>query len=241
MPPCQSSQGLDLRIRRVDNGRMEFMAVEQRVTVTGLALRGGFYPVAADGLPSQVRTVVLVGDLGGRLWPYFNKTRRDEPDPLDNWTRRVLGVVASDLGAGVLYPFDGPPYHPFQQWAVRAEGLQPSPIGPLMHPEYGLWHSYRGALLFKQALDLPPAPEVGHPCAACRDRPCLSACPVNAFQDGADFNLDACLGHLGSPAGTPCMTGGCRARNACPVARDHAYGPDHQAFLARGFVSAFGS
>ena len=37
---------------------------------------------------------------------------------------------------------------------MRAEGLKPSPIGILMHPQFGLWHAYRGALLFDVEIEL---------------------------------------------------------------------------------------
>jgi len=42
--------------------------------------------------------------------------------------------------------FDGPPYHPFQQWADRAEALQPGEMLLRVRPAYGLWHAYRFAL-----------------------------------------------------------------------------------------------
>ena len=29
---------------------------------------------------------------------------------------------------------------------MRAEGLKPSPLGVLVHPDFGLWHGYRGAI-----------------------------------------------------------------------------------------------
>ena len=61
--------------------------------------------------------------------------------------RRSIGAVAATFGARAVSPSDRP-YLPFQQWAMRAEGLKPSPLGILMHPRYGLWHAYRGALLF---------------------------------------------------------------------------------------------
>ena len=75
--------------------------------------------------------------------------------PLDRFSRRVIEALARDLGALALFPFGGPPYWPFQQWARRAEPVHPSPIGLLIHPRYGLWHSYRGALGFREALDIP--------------------------------------------------------------------------------------
>ena len=219
---------------------MDLTTVQRRIAATGLALRGGFHPAAEDAVPGAPRTLILVGDLGGRLWPHFKADRRDEPDPLDAWTERVLAPVAADLDARVVYPFGGPPHHPFQQWAMRAEGLRPSPIGPLAHPEFGLWHSYRGALLFAGVIDLGPPPAAAHPCDGCVDRPCLSACPVDAFGENG-FDLPACLGHLRRAPGADCMTGGCLARRACPVGAVHAYGPEHQAFLARSFLAAFGS
>lgn len=219
---------------------MDLTTIHRRVAATGLAPRGGFHPVPEDAVPGAARTLILVGDQGGRLWPHFKANRRDEPDPLDAWTERVLAPAAADLDARVVYPFSGPPHHPFQQWAMRAEGLRPSPIGPLAHPEFGLWHSYRGALLFARVIDLGPPPATAHPCDGCADRPCLSACPVGAFGENG-FDLPACLGHLRSAEGGECMTGGCLARRACPVGAGHAYGPEHQAFLARSFLAAFGS
>src|SRR4030095_137820 len=42
------------------------------------------------------------------------------------------------------------------RWAMRAEAVAPSPLGILIHPDYGLWHAYRGALAFAERLALPP-------------------------------------------------------------------------------------
>lgn len=218
---------------------MDFAAIDARVRAAGLVPRGGFHPAPDDGVPGAPATLVLAGDLGGAFWPRFRAEARDEPDPLDAWTRRVLGAAAADLGARALYPFDGPPYHPFQRWAMRAEGLKPSPVGPLMHPAAGLWHHYRGALAFSVHIDLPPLPVPAHACDACGEKPCLSACPVGAFAEGRPFDLAACLGHLRADAASPCRTGGCLARRACPVAPSHAYGADQRAFIAAGFFRAF--
>ena len=40
---------------------------------------------------------------------------------------------------------------------MRAEAVAPSPLGILIHPDYGLWHAYRGALAFAERLALPRA------------------------------------------------------------------------------------
>lgn len=220
---------------------MDFRTIDARLRAAGLVSRGGFHPRPEDGLPGRPGTLVLAGDLGGAFWPRFRAEALDEPDPLDGWTRRVLDAAAADLGSRVLYPFDGPPHWPFQQWAMRAEGLKPSPVGPLMHPLAGLWHSYRGALLFADRIDLPPAPPIDHACATCADKPCLAACPVGAFAQGRPFDLVACLGHLRADDRSPCRTDGCLARRACPVAPEHAYGADQRAFIAAAFFRAFGA
>ena len=43
----------------------------------------------------------------------------------------IIGTLAQNLGAVALYPFGGPPYWPFQQWAQRCEPVHPSPLGLL--------------------------------------------------------------------------------------------------------------
>ena len=120
----------------------------------GLVPRGAFR--LADGELADVGAIVLVGMAGRDGWPAFaaSAEARDGADhPLDRWSRRVIDALARDLGAVALYPFGGPPHWPFQQWARRAEPVHPSPIGILIHPAHGLWHSYRGALGFAEALE----------------------------------------------------------------------------------------
>jgi hypothetical protein len=219
----------------------------------GLALRGAFHPDAARDairLPDgrSAGTVALAGQAGPASWERFTRERRDEPDPLDTWAARALDAVADAAGAHVVLPQEGPPFAPFQQWARRAEPVFPSPLGVLIHPEYGLWHAYRGALLFAERLALAPEAtprgvDLESPCAACPSRPCLSACPVGAYApplpDGTVRYDDAvCAAHVASPAGAACREGGCLARQACPVGRAHAYGADQQRFHLAAFLRA---
>lgn len=210
------------------------------VATHGLMLRGGFHPDAADGVPPlddgrAAGTVLLVGNAGPAMWRAFAETRdRTSPHPLDRWTRRVMTEVATAHGATALFPFDGPPYLPFQRWAMRAEPVAPSPLGMLIHPDYGLWHAYRGVLSFAERLVLPPLDRRPSPCVSCADRPCLKTCPVDAFT-AAGYDVAACRGHIAGPAGADCMAEGCRARRACPIGAAYRYGPDHAAFHMRAF------
>ena len=195
-----------------------FEQVTQALGALGLIPRGGFHPVPDDDLGAG--TVVLVGNAGPELWQHFAPQAGGE-DALDKWCRGTLTPLADRLGADIVFPFDGPPHPPFLQWARRGEGLSPSPIGPLIHPIFGLWHAYRCALIFDFVMDVPP-PFTTNPCDDCADQPCLDSCPVNAFSEGA-YDVPACVDHLRQPQGDDCLSLGCRARRACPIGRDYHY------------------
>ncbi len=217
-------------------------AILSAIRRSGLVPRGAFRLEDGErhGALSDVRTIVLAGVAGREGWDAFaaSTEARDGIDhPLDRWSRRVIGALARDLGATALFPFGGPPFWPFQQWARRSEPVHPSPIGLLIQPRYGLWHSYRGALAFREALVIPKPEAVPSPCESCEGRWCLNACPVGAFS-GSGYDVAACAGHLEDPAGADCMSAGCRARRACPVGAEHAYGPEQANFTMRAFLRA---
>lgn len=185
-------------------------------------------------------TLVLVGPVGGSFWPSFARSPEfgdGRPHPLDRWSQRVISAVAEDCGARALFPFETPPL-PFLRWAQKAEpSLAPSPLGLLIHPRHGLWHSYRGALCFAERLDLPEPLSEPSPCESCLERPCLSACPVSAF-DGTRYDMEGCVSHLATPAGDSCFAVSCQARRACPVGAEHRYGPEQARFHMGAFFRA---
>ena len=196
-------------------------------------------PPLADGQPAA--TVVLIGNAGNDLWRAF---RASGPDmsarhPLDGWVAGHLRAAAQALGAEFVDAMR-PPWPPIQQWAVRAGAGHRSPINLVIHPEFGLWHTFRGALLTAEKLPLPDAKALDNPCETCAGRPCLTTCPADAFalpenvpadgpDDGqangrfAEFDSPACVDHVESLAGRGCRTVGCLARRACPVGRPWAY------------------
>ncbi|UUX48755.1 ferredoxin [Nisaea acidiphila] len=182
-----------------------------------------------------VETVLLVGHSGSRIWASFTAAGTAGPDPLDAWSRTSIRRVAEEYGGHVVMPSDGPPYWPFQRWAMRAEPVFPSPLGILIHPEFGLWHGYRGALLFERRLDLPEPVSARSPCETCVDRPCLHTCPVGAFGDRG-YDVMSCRAHLRSGEGAECLTGSCLARRACPVGVEYRYESDHAAFHMAAFL-----
>ena len=215
---------------------MEIATIETALAREGLIPRGGFHPEPSDGVPAlddgrPARSLVVVGNRGPDLWrafaasPEFGPESGTKPDPLNRWSERVIGALAAEWGARALFPFGGPPHLPFVAWAKRAEPVAESVLGILIHPDYGLWHAYRGALAFAEAFDLPPRAERPRPCDACADKPCLTAWPVGAFSP-AGYDVAACADHLAVPAGADCMAEACRARRACPVGREYLNEPD---------------
>ncbi len=220
---------------------MRLTEIEGKVSAAGFTPRGAFHPAGQDGVPDlapgrPAGTVLLVGNAGPAMWHSFSAARDPTKDRLDDWSKLVLEAVAREVGAVALFPFDRPPL-PFQRWAGRAEACYQSPLDIAIHPDYGLWHAYRGAMAFVERLDLPASDQRPNPCAVCADKPCLSACPVAAFAD-AGYDVEACAKHIATLAGQDCMARGCRARRACPVGREFRYEPAQARFHMTSFLRA---
>ena len=199
------------------------MALPHRLTILG-----GFLAGDAAGLPKGSRTVLLLGP-GAGFWPHLKAQPEwdGRPDPVDRWSRRVIGRIACDLGAKALFPFGGPPWHPFYQWGLRTGRVHVSPVGLLVHDAQGLMVSFRGALALKETLDLPVPPPA--PCDSCAEKPCLTACLPRALT-GAGYDVPACHGYLDTAPGQDCLSQGCLARRACPVSQRYDRMPGQSAW-----------
>lgn len=186
-------------------------------------------------------TIVLVGNAGPSLWAHFKASVEladGQEHPLDRYSSRCLEPIASRRGAHAVFPFEGPPYWPFQRWAKRCDGVWESPIGPLIHAEYGLWHAYRGAFIFPYSIDLPPRPPKANPCDNCLTKPCLSTCPVSALKDDRSYDVPACRDFLDGASGRGCLTLGCEARRACPIGNSYHYPSEQAEFHMRAFLQS---
>lgn len=110
-----------------------------------------------EGFPAGTRTLLLLGPAEPGFWAHLQaQPEWGGPDPVDRWSRRVIGRIACDLGAKALFPFGGPPYHPFYRWALRTGRVWDSPVRLLVHSGQGLMVSFRGALALKEAVPVPP-------------------------------------------------------------------------------------
>jgi hypothetical protein len=150
---------------------------------------------------------------------------------LDRWSTRVIGDLAKHLNAQAFFPFGGPPHQPFVQWALASGRAHVSPVGLLVHDAAGLMVSYRGALGFGHRIELPEAPP--SPCETCETRPCLRACPVDAFGPGG-YDVATCKADLDRRE-NDCMARGCAVRRACPASRSYGRVEEQSAFHMRAF------
>ena len=159
---------------------------------------------------------------------------RASPRPLEpTGDRRPRDAISG----GRALPLRGAALAALPALAKKAESLHSSPLGLSIHPRHGLWHAYRGALLFAERLELPECRAEPSPCDECWDRPCLDACPVGAMTRSG-YDVAACVEHVASPAGCSCLMQGCLARRACPAGREFRYVPAQAEFHMRAFVEA---
>ena len=204
----------------------------------GFTPLGWFAPRIEDKVPDDAHFIILIGNAGPAMFRRFARERDPAKAFLDDWTRDVVSDLARGLEATAVFPFEKPPL-PFLTWARRAGAGHVSPLGMNIHPIYGLWHAYRAALLFPVVFDLPIHAAGVHPCETCADKPCLTACPVNAFT-AAGYDVSACANHVGSAFGGECKSRGCLARRACPVGREFSYAPEQAQFHMKAFLKTRG-
>ncbi len=200
------------------------LAAGQGLFVAGIALLR-----PDDGLDPRFRSVALLAPEEPEFWPLFSASPEYAdglPDPLDRWSRRVIGRMACMLESKAVFPFGGPPWRPFIDWARRSGRAWPSPVGLLVHDTAGLWISYRGGILMTEEA---PTAASQRPCDAC-PAPCLSACPVGAL-GVQGYDVPACHAYLDT--GPDCLQG-CRVRRACPVGMGRR-SPEQSGFHMKAF------
>jgi len=226
--------------------------LEAELARHGLSVLGGLSlteTLCAKGEESFAgRAAILIGNTGHRMWPYILKSPEysdGQSDPMNRWTRRVVSKLTQHVDGDARYPFNIP-YWPFQRIALATGNMHSSPLGILIHPEYGLWHAFRAVIIVSPNSGLSADIEemihqtqkVIHPCDTCAEKPCLNTCPVSAF-DGVSLDREACFKYLDDGREPDCMNVGCAARNACPVGQDYKYENTQVRFHMRSYRGAF--
>lgn len=236
LPFSQKIPGPDLAGLLGDAGFLVLGAVPEAVPGVEPGTVAGTVP-AIGGKDARVH-LTLIGSTGPGLWPVFRKSPEyldDRPDPLDRYTDRVLRAIAERLACRVLFPFEGPPYLPFQQWAMQCGGFSQSPLGVLAHRTYGPWAGFRAAFLSAEPLCEPAPPSSDGPCHTCEDKPCLNVCPVGAVSLTEGYKVAACRSHLAESRDHGCWSG-CLARRACPYGQQHRQAAETARFHMERFL-----
>lgn len=209
--------------------------IAARAAQDQLAIFGALQAGQGADLPQGVETLLLLSPMEPGFWahvqshPAFDPT---SPDPIDSWSEAVISDIAAAFGGQAFFPFSGPPYAPFVDWAKASGRAWNSPLGMLVHETAGLMVSYRGAIGLPRAIPLPVA-QHDRPCETC-EKPCLTACPIDAFSDGA-YDVKSCHSYIEADPTQECLTNGCLARRACPVSANYGRLAEQSAFHMRRF------
>ncbi len=216
---------------------MTYAALLSQVHAAQLDIFGAFHPEPQDRAPEKTGTLLLLGPDEPGFWA--NITQSPEwadgtPNAIDRWSTRVVTALAAEMGGQPIFPFSGPPWHPFIAWAKRSGRAWESPATLLVHDRAGLMVSYRGAIALKDAINLPETK--ARPCDTCVDKPCLSACPVNALTPNG-YDIPGCKGYLSTREGKEsCMSMGCAVRRSCPLSFEYGRLPAQSAYHMSHFA-----
>ena len=174
------------------------------------------------------QSIVVFGNYGRGLWEAFLNDIKQHPQhlsqhqhPLDDFVLR--NIQKSDPSPPssrrwIRCAADEKTFVDFRMLAHHAGLGCISPVGLLIHPEFGLWTGFRAALLSTQKIPLsPPSVDV---CTSCATKVCISSCPAQAVQTTgwsvqkcADFHQQSTLCH-----------GRCHARLECPIGSSYKHG-----------------
>ena len=190
--------------------------------------------------------ISLIANMGPKFWSHLtsyyaneNITASSTRDWFDQRSIDIVGelLTLSDLkeSATVLYPNDIPV--PLIALGELAAWSSASPLGLGVNKKYGPWFAYRALVLTSKplAVDETPGRQIS-PCIEC-DAPCVSACPADAVNKKAAFNISKCATYRVQDEEPTCKTQ-CHARNACPVGKQFQYSTEQRAYHMTRALSA---
>ncbi|MER3445696.1 MAG: hypothetical protein C4291_02160 [Candidatus Dadabacteria bacterium] len=191
----------------------------------------------ASNIMPNAKSVILVGFAGRGFWeilqgflkenPQFRETREDWIDEYTVLRFMSASRILDDAGVdyAIAFPFvsAGLALDFSKLGELGGVGAR-SLMGILIHPEYGLWISLRGAIITDLEFSQYNEPLSFDPCPHC-SKPCISACPANTVsEDGWDYN--ACMKFRLSD--DTCRDN-CASRRACPYGKEHQYSEEQLA------------
>ena len=203
----------------------------------------------AETVPFSPRSIILIGNGGGDFWRAFrahaerNPGWRDRANPLDEFTRVIIAdeivPAVKTVGAkcAVIYPFmsTGATLN-FIELAKIAGLGGPSLLGVVIHPTFGPWIAFRGALIIDRDLDEPGEAIGFDPCPGCTARSCIDACPTGAVAYPGGWDIPRCLAYR--VESEPECASRCHARVECVIGREHRYPDDELEYHQRRALAA---
>lgn len=191
----------------------------------------------ADGAAWQhilpgCQSVLVLASGGTTLWEGFLGWVHERPEraalagPLDARIAEALERVAPDPSRRWMRcaANDGQQVD-FRTLAKEAGLGDASRLGLLLHPTYGPWLALRAACFTTDPLPVTGPLTGPSPCDGCA-APCSQACPVGAISERG-WSFAPCVGFQERD---PTCHGGCLARSACVVGREHAYGVEQHRY-----------
>jgi ferredoxin len=170
------------------------------------------------------RNLMLFGNGGTRLWQCMQKNQQDETHLVDSFFIDCIDRVFADSDYKTVYP--GNHFLPLQGLGRLAGWHHDSTMGLGIHPVFGLWFAYRGAVLTNTEFspyttDSSAMPE--SPCDTCEREPCITACPARAVTTDR-YQVRQCTDYR-LQAESSCQSR-CISRQVCPLGKEHQYLPD---------------
>lgn len=192
--------------------------------MTGLAVLDA-HRVAEFVELQDVRSLVLIGNVGPTMWEKIPPVYFDHEHPVDDYVRDVvydcMSKYADPATWRLLFPGTDTNCPPLQSLGKAAGWHYDSPLGLGVNPRWGLWFAYRAVIAL--SIDLNPLImlRTESPCVDCETKACVSQCPGKALTVGRLPDLGLCSEYRLRSESACAET--CVARLACPVAADLRY------------------
>lgn len=166
--------------------------------------------------------LLLLAHAGRRLWKVLKNTGINSDNPIDDYSKQIVETYfQTQLPAHryqILYP--GPSAIGLRKLGELAGWHHDSPFRVGINSEWGSWFAYRAVVLCDTHFQPSTKITTESPCLKCSQKPCISACPANALEEGS-LVLNKCITYRKQPESQCKLT--CLSRVACPVAAHHRY------------------
>jgi len=165
--------------------------------------------------------IFLVGHGGKKLWESVKDKIGKTENPIDEYSansvEKFLKARKDVERFKLIFPSNKPVG--LQQLGIQAGWHYASPFRVGINEEWGSWFAYRAVALMKSNFETRKL-ESKSPCIECRDKACISSCPVDALTKG-DLALETCMNYRKSEDSS--CADRCLSRMSCPIAKEHTY------------------